>query len=78
MRAAGGAAAWHFIPVVDGAAVPTRQLAALEDVETGSHQNSWNDAGKNSRQLLHAIRPHRPKAQKPMTRVVRLEVYTLQ
>ena len=27
MRAAGGAAAWYFIPVVAGAAVPKRQLA---------------------------------------------------
>ena len=78
MKAAGGAAAWYFIPVVGGAAVPKRQLAALEDVEIGSHQNSWNNAGKNSRQYLCASRPHRHKAQKPMTGVVRLEAYTLQ
>ena len=40
MKAAGGAAAWHFIPVVAGAAVPKRQLAKLEDIEIGSHQHS--------------------------------------
>ena len=40
MKAAGGAAAWYFIPVVAGAAVPKRQLAALEDIEIGSHQNN--------------------------------------
>ena len=55
MKAAGGAAAWYFIPVVAGAAVPKRQLAAFEDIEIGSHQNSWNRAGKNSRQHLRAI-----------------------
>ena len=51
---------------------------SVEDIEIGSHQNSWNRAGKNSRQHLRAIRPHRTKAQKKMTRVVRLESYTLQ
>ena len=42
MATACGAATWYFIPAVGGAAVPKRQLAALEDVEIGSHQNSWN------------------------------------
>ena len=78
MKAAGGAAAGYFIPVVAGAAVPKRQLAALEDIEIGSHQNSWNKAEKNSRQHLRNIRPHRTKAQKPMTRVVRLDSYIVQ
>ena len=36
----GGAAAWYFIPVVAGATVPKRKLAALEDIEIGSHSNS--------------------------------------
>ena len=76
MTAASGAAAWQFVPVVGGAAAPKAR-----DVEIGSHQNSWNNAGTNStisRQRLHASKPHRPKAQNPMTRVVRLEVYILQ
>ena len=30
MKAAGGAAAWYFIPVVGGATVPKRQLETLE------------------------------------------------
>ena len=30
MRAAGGAAAWYFVPVVGGTTVPIRQLQALE------------------------------------------------
>ena len=50
MGVGGGAAARYFKPVVGGAAVPKLQLAALEGVEIGSRQNSWNDAGKNSRQ----------------------------
>ena len=78
MKAAGGAAAWYFMPVVAGAAVPKRQLAALEDIEIGSHLNSWNNAGKSHRHHLHAGQPHSNKAQIPMTRVVRLESYTLQ
>ena len=36
MKAAGGAAAWYFMPVVGGAAVPNRQLGSLENVEIGS------------------------------------------
>ena len=75
MRAAGGAAAWYFIPVVAGAAVPKRQLAQLEDIEIGSHHNSWNRTGKNNQQHLRVIRPHRHRAEKPTTRVVRLESY---
>ena len=78
MRAAGGAAAWYFIPVVAGAAVPKRQLAQLEDIEIGSHHNSWNRTGKNNQQHLRVIRPHRHRAEKPTTRVVRLESYTVE
>ena len=75
MRAAGGAAAWYFIPVVAGAAVPKRQLAQLEDIEIGSHHKSWNKVGKNDRPHLRALRLHRHKAEKPTTRIVRLESY---
>ena len=80
LKAAGGAAAWYFIPAVAGATVPKRQLAALEDIAIGSHSNIWNDAGKNHRQPLHASWHHSNKVQKPMMRVVRLEayMYTLQ
>ena len=50
-KAAGGAAAWYFIPVVGGPVLPIRQLMALEDQELGViiglHPNSWNEAGKN-------------------------------
>ena len=46
MKAAGGAAAWYFIPVVGGPVLPIRQLMALEDKEIGLHPNSWNEAGK--------------------------------
>ena len=46
MKAAGGAAAWYFIPVVGGPVLHIRQLLALEDTEIGLHPNSWNEAGK--------------------------------
>ena len=46
MKAAGGAAAWYFIPVVGGPVLPMRQLMALEDMEIGLHPNSGNEAGK--------------------------------
>ena len=80
MKAAGGAAAWYFIPVVGGAAVPKRQLETLENVEIGSHSNIWNNAGRKHRPKLRAeTRPHRLKAaHSSTTRVVRFEAYTLQ
>ena len=79
MKAAGGAAAWYFIPVVGGAAVPKRQLETLEDVEIGSHSNSWNNAGKKHRPGLRANKPHRPKApHSHTTRAVRFEACTVQ
>ena len=79
MKAAGGAAAWYFIPVVGGTAVPKRQLESLQNVEIGSHSNSWNNAGKKHRPKLRANKPHRPKAlHSHTTRVVRFEAYTLQ
>ena len=79
MKAAGGAAAWYFIPVVGGAAVPKRQLETLENVEIGSHPNSWNNVGKKHRPKLRQNTPHRLKAtQSRTTRVVRFETYTLQ
>ena len=76
MRAAGGAAAWHFVPVMGGASVTVRQLHALEDTETGP--NSWNDAGKTRKKKLKPTRPHREKNAYSAARVVRFESYTLQ
>ena len=79
MKAAGGAAAWYFIPVVGGAAAPKRQLETLENVKIGSHSNSWNNAGKKHRPKLRANKFHRPKAPHGhTTRVGRFEAYTLQ
>ena len=79
MKAAGGAAAWYFIPVVGGATVPKRQLETLENVEIGSHLNSWNNAGKKHRPKLRQHTPHSLKVPHcPSTRVVRFEAYTPQ
>ena len=57
MKAAGGAAAWYFIPVVGGPVLPIRQLMALEDQEIGLHPYSWNEAGKKHRQKQKPSRP---------------------
>ena len=54
MEAAGGAAAWHCIPVVDGPVLPIQQLMALDDMEIGLDPNSWNEAGKKTGEKTEA------------------------
>ena len=78
MKAAGGAAAWYFIPVMGGPVLPIRQLMALEDMEIGLHPNSWNEAGKKHQKKLKPSRPHREKTAPSATQVVRMQLYTLQ
>ena len=47
-------------------------------MEIGLHPNSWNEAGKTQVKKLKPSRPHNETTAPSATRVVRMQLYTLQ